>query len=82
MTKDSGKQRGRAMTQNGRNAIRKVLYMGALTAIRYDKKMKAFYSRLISSGKAKKIGAVAVMRKMLVTLNVMLARSENYRPAF
>lgn len=80
ITKDSGKQRGRAMTQNGRNAIRKVLYMGALTAIRYDMRMKEFYNRLISTGKAKKVGLVAVMRKMLVTLNTMVVHSENYRP--
>lgn len=57
ITKDSGKQRGRAaMTQNGRAGLRRIFYMGALSAIRHDKKMQAFYNRLTSSGKAKKVG--------------------------
>jgi transposase len=80
ITKDSGKLRGRAITQNGRAAIRKVLYMGAVVASRHDKKMKEFYTRLINKGKAKKIALVAVMRKMLITMNAMLAQSQNYRP--
>lgn len=80
ITKDSGKQRGRAITQNGRNSLRKVLYMGALSAIRYDKKIKEFYQRLISTGKAKKVGIVAVMRKMLVTMNAMITHAKDYCP--
>jgi transposase len=80
ITKDSGKQRGRAITQNGRNSLRKILYMGALSAIRYDKKIKEFYQRLINSGKAKKVGIVAVMRKMLVTMNAMITHSKDYCP--
>ncbi|HHF7385001.1 IS110 family transposase [Legionella bozemanae] len=81
ITKDSGKQRGRAITQNGRNSLRKILYMGALSAIRYDKKMREFYKRLISTGKAKKVGIVAVMRKMLVTMNAVLTQAKDYCPA-
>ena len=80
ITKDSGKQRGRAITQNGRNSLRKILYMGALSAIRYDKKIKEFYQRLISTGKAKKVGIVAVMRKMLVTMNAMITHAKDYCP--
>ena len=33
--------------------------------------MKAFYNRLLSGGKRKKVALVAVMRKMLVRLNAM-----------
>ena len=80
ITRDSGKKRGRAITQNGRNSLRKILYMGALSAIRYDNKMAAFYNRLISTGKAKKVGIVAVMRKMLVAMNAMLAQAKDYCP--
>jgi transposase len=80
ITRDSGKQKGRAMTQNGRPLLRRILYMGALSAIRYDEKMKSFYQRLISSGKAKKVGIVAVMRKMLVIMNAMLTNKTNYSP--
>jgi transposase len=79
ITKDSGKQRGRAVTQNGRGSIRKLVFMGALSAIRYDKKMKEFYERLVGKGKPKKVAVVAVMRKMIVIMNVMLAKNEAYR---
>ena len=34
--------------------------------------MKAFYRRLLAKGKPAKVAPVAVMRKLLVTLNVMV----------
>lgn len=78
ITKNSGKKRGRAMTQNGRSGLRKILYMGALSAIRWDVRMSEFYKRIISTGKAKKVGIVAVMRKMIVTMNAMLTYKTDY----
>ena len=51
--------------------IRKVLYMAALVATRHNPRMKAFYDSLLNRGKPKKRALVAVMRKLLVTLNTM-----------
>lgn len=34
--------------------------------------MKAFYERLCAKGKPKKVGIIAVLRKMLITLNAMI----------
>jgi transposase len=73
ITQQSGQKTGRARIRYGRFGIRKVLYMGALSACRYDPKLKAFYQRLISAGKPKKVALVAVMRKMIVILNAMLS---------
>jgi transposase len=78
ITKESGKQRGKAMTQNGRQAVRKILYMAALTAVRHDKKMKELYERLIGKGKPAKVALVAVMRKMLVIMNAMMIQEKPY----
>jgi transposase len=46
--------------------------MGALTACRYNPKFKNFYEKLVSVGKPKKVALVAVIRKMIVTLNAMV----------
>lgn len=72
MTSESGKKTGKAMTQNGRKAVRQVLYMGALVAAHHNEKLKAFYQQLLAKGKAKKVALVAVMRKMIVILNAMV----------
>ena len=77
---ESGKQRGRSMIRHGRYTVRKMLYMGALSAVRHDETMKEFYNRLLAKGKAKKVALVAVMRKMLVIMNVMVTKNEPYLP--
>lgn len=68
---ESGKKRGRARIQQGRAEVRKVLYMAALVAAFRNKYMSCFYQKLVAAGKPKKVALVAVMRKMLVTLNAM-----------
>lgn len=72
LTRQSGKKTGKARTQYGRHAVRKVLYMAALVAAHHNPKMKVFYKRLLDNGKLKKVALVAVMRKMIVTLNAMV----------
>lgn len=72
ITNQSGQREGRAMTKHGRSGVRKILYMGALSACRHNPKLKEFYKRLLGAGKLKKVAIVAVMRKMLVILNAML----------
>lgn len=72
ITNQSGQKTGKAMTKFGRHHVRKILYMGALVACRYNEKLKHFYRKLIEAGKPKKVAIVAVMRKMLVILNAMI----------
>jgi transposase len=64
---DSGEQAGKRSCWGGRAPVRKALYMAALSAIRHEAEMKAFYLRLVGKGKKKAI--VACMRKLLVWLN-------------
>ena len=59
--------------------IRKVLYMAALVATRYNPPLKAFYQRLVAKGKPKKVALVAVMRKLLIILNTMVKKQQKWR---
>ncbi len=52
--------------------------MSALVAMRHNRKMKAFYQRLVDSGKAAKVALVAVMRKIIVYLNAMIKNNNFY----
>jgi transposase len=46
--------------------------MAALSACRFNPALKRFHQRLAAAGKKPKIAIVAVMRKMIATLNAML----------
>jgi transposase len=72
MNQESGKKRGYSRIQQGRSTVRRTLYMAALVAARYNEPLKIFYQRLVAAGKPKKVALVAVMRKMLITLNAMV----------
>jgi transposase len=72
LANDSGKRKGPRRIWGGRAEVRSVVYMAALTAIRYNPVIQAFHSRLIAAGKPKKVAIVACMRKLLTILNAML----------
>lgn len=76
--RDSGTKTGYRMIMGGRFYARKLLYMGALVAIRYNTGLKMMYERLLSKGKKKKVAIVAVMRKIIITLNAMLRDHKNW----
>lgn len=69
---DSGQFRGQRHIHGGRAAVRRVLYMAALAAVRHNAILKAFYSRLREKGKPAKVALTAVMRKLTVLLNRLL----------
>ena len=69
---DSGKLKGRRCIWGGRARVRHVLYMAALSASNWNPGLKAFHDRLEATGKKPKVVIVAVMRKMITTLNAML----------
>lgn len=84
-SKDSGRKRGHRVIRGGRGAVRRALYMSALSAVRRAGQARSFYERLRSKGKPFKVAVVAVMRKMLLQLNAVARRGtpwvENYAPA-
>ena len=69
MNRESGSWQGQRRISGGRAVVREALYMAALTAIRYEPRLRDFYAGLKAKGKASKVALVAVMRKMLVILN-------------
>ncbi len=63
----------------GRAWLRSQLYMAAVVANRFNNTMKNYYTRKLKEGKSKKLVLVAIMRKMLITLNQMCKTGEQYR---
>lgn len=75
--KDSGTSKFRRRVSGGRGQVRNVLYMAAISAARSNPILKAFYERLKNDkGKPHKVAIVAVMRKMLIVLNKLLANPQ------
>lgn len=71
---DSGNTCRKRRIRGGRAVIRRVLYMAAVSAIRSNPILRAFYKRLREQkGKPAKLALVAVMRKMLSVLNRLIA---------
>ncbi len=77
---DSGAHRGRRMIRGGRIKVRRVLYMAAVVAARFNPILRAFYERLVAAGKPKKVALTAVMRKLVVLLNHLL-KNPNFKLA-
>ena len=74
--RDSGVLKGRRAIRGGRVQVRRVLYMAALVAVRFNPILKAFYQRLVAAGKPRKLALTAVMRKLVVLLNHLLKNPE------
>ena len=79
---DSGKRRGERQIKGGRRKLRNLFYMACLgAATRHNPVLKAFYRRLLAKGKEKKVALVACMRKLIVILNIMIARRQKWNPS-
>lgn len=70
----SGESKGKSSISGGRYLPRTCLFMVALVASRHNKIFKAFYQRLIKSGKKAIVALGALMRKMIVVSNTMLKK--------
>ena len=64
--RDSGTMRGRRTVWGGRARVRASLYMGALTASRWNPVIRDFYQRLLAAGK-ELISEVVEIEKAQVT---------------
>jgi transposase len=74
---DSGGRRGVRRIRDGRQLVRRTLYMAAIVAMRHNPAIAAFAKRL--AGKRPKVIIVACMRKLLVTLNAMLRDGDEWQ---
>ena len=69
---DSGTLRGQRRIWGGRAAVRAVLYMATISAIRCNPVIRLFHQRLRDAGKKPKVAITACMRKLLIILNAMV----------
>ena len=70
--RDSGKLHGTRSIFGGRGAVRHVLYMAALSAVRFNPVLAATYARLLRAGKPPKLALTACMRRLIVILNTIV----------
>lgn len=75
----SGKSDKKRFVRGGRSNVRTVLYMATMSAKKHNPVIHAFYERLISKGKPRKLAMVAAMRKLLTMLNTMVRFEEDWK---
>ena len=66
------------ISKAGAKIYRGVLFMGTMTATRYNPEMELFYNRLKENGKQTTQAQIAVMRKMIVIAHSLYKNNEKY----
>jgi transposase len=79
-TRQSGQWRGKSFISGGRSSVRRVLFMGAMVAARFNPELKQFRDRLVAAGKPKLVAIIAVARKLLTILNAILRDKAPWQP--
>lgn len=74
----AGRQGSWANSKQGNTRVRRSFYLVALTAVRHLRPARTVYEGLPENGKLRKVAILAVMRKLLTTLWVMVARGEAF----
>ena len=80
VARDSGKRSGPRSISGGRPAVRTILYIAGLHASRTEPNFRTFRDRLQQAGKMPKMAIIATARKLLVTLNAMVAGGRTFQP--
>jgi transposase len=70
--RDSGKSSAYRKTAGGRAAVKRALFMAALSATRFNPELKQFYQRLRQNGKKPMVALTAAMRKLITILNAKI----------
>jgi transposase len=79
LNRDSGQMQGKRTIFGGRAAVRQMLYMATLVAVRHNPVIQAFYAQLLGRGKPAKVALVACMHKLLTILNAMIKNGTDWR---
>ena len=69
------------MSKRGNGRVRRMLYMGAMAAIRDEGPFARTYQHLLDEGKAPMSALGAIMRKLLVVCRGVLVNQADYDPA-
>lgn len=80
ITRESGSWRGHSFIQGGRPQVRRLLFMPAMVASRYNPDLSRKYRSLRAAGKAPKVALTALMRKLIVLANVLLQQDRLWTP--
>ena len=81
INRDSGTLRGHRAIAGGRTAVRNVLYMATLTAIRWNPVLRDHYQQLVARGRPKKVAIIACARRLLAILNAIVRSSSPWQTA-
>ncbi len=76
---ESGERKGARVVWGGRPALRRILYLAALTAARFNPDAKVFYQRLIAAGKPTKVALIAVARKLVTLANTLISQNRTWQ---
>jgi len=79
--RQSGRWKGQAHIGGGRPTVRTALFLGAQVAKRCNPVLKAFYQRLLATGKSKMVATIAVAHKLLTILNAILRDKKPWQTA-
>ena len=71
-----------SISKKGNKHLRRSLYMPALTACRYNQKLKELYIRLTIKKNNKKIALIAVARKLLLLIYTIWKKNVEYIPNY
>lgn len=81
--KQSGKSQGKtSISKKGNSFIRNGMYMPALSACRTNKKLKEIYVKLCIRKNYKKMGIIAVARKLLILIYTLWKNNTEYNPNY
>jgi transposase len=70
----------RQISRVGNSRLRAALFLPAMVAARYEPAVRDVYERLVERDKLKMVATVAVMRRLLVALWVMILREQPFDP--
>lgn len=76
---DSGARNGNRMIRGGRKQTRNALYMCAVACIGRSNSLGLTYKNLIGRGKNPKVALTAVMRKMVILANTLVAENRKWQ---
>lgn len=78
--RESGVWRGRRHISGGRAEVRRVLYLAAMSGVRTNPVVRAYYARLVTAGKPRKVALIACAHKLLTILNAMARDQRAWTP--
>jgi transposase len=71
-----------SISKKGNKFLRQALYMPAISACRYNQRLKQLYIRLVIKKNVKKVAIIAVARKLLILIYTLFKKNIDYIPNY